>query len=124
MAQAIRPPVLVVEDNDDTRDVLQRVLQIHGYDVVGACDGVDALGYLRSGGRAAAIVLDITMPHMDGIAFRRELSADRRFDRIPIIVYTANPHRQVPDVFGVYRKGTDDPNRLLDMLAHAAPAHG
>ena len=124
MAQALRPPVLIVEDNDDTRDVLQRVLQINGYDVVPARDGFDALGYLRSGGRAAAIVLDIAMPHMDGIAFRRVLSAEPRFARIPIIVYTANPHRQVPDVFGVYRKGADDPTRLLDMLADAARGHG
>ncbi len=117
MRQALRAPVLIVEDNADTRDVLERVLLISGYDVVTARDGVDALAYLRSGGRASAIVLDIAMPRMDGVTLRRMLSSDRRFADIPIIVYTANPHRHVPDVSAVFRKGTDDPDRLLAMLA-------
>jgi len=117
MAQALPAPILIVEDNTDTREVLERVLLITGFDVATARDGLDALAYFRSGGRASAIVLDVAMPRMDGIAFRRALSADPRWADIPVIVYTANPHRKVPDVSGVFRKGTDDPARLLDMLA-------
>lgn len=120
MVQATRAPILIVEDNADTREVLERVLLISGYGVVKARDGLDGLAYLRGGGRAAAIVLDIAMPNMDGIAFRRALSADARFADIPVVLYTANPTRQVPNVAGVFRKGSDDPNRLLDMLARVS----
>jgi CheY-like chemotaxis protein len=111
--------ILVVEDHADTREVLQRVLEMSGYDVVLVTDGLDALAYLRGGGRATAIVLDIETPRMDGFALRRAISADQRFASIPIIAYTANWDRPLPNVAGVYRKATDDPNRLLDMLTVA-----
>src|SRR5262249_48544762 len=117
MGQAVPAPILVVEDNEATREVLERVLEISGYEVVTAHDGLDGLAYLRGGGRAAAIVLDVAMPNMDGLTFRRALSADPRFADIPVIVYTASTMRTVPDVAGVFRKGTDDPGRLLTMLS-------
>jgi CheY-like chemotaxis protein len=119
MGEPVAALVLIVEDNAETRDVLERVLLISGFDVRRATDGLDALAYFRSGGRASAIVLDIAMPRMDGIQLRRALSADPRWADIPVIVYTANTHLRVPDVIGVFRKGTDDPNRLLEMLAVA-----
>ena len=117
MSRAVRAPILVIEDNDDTREVLERVLLISRYDVATARDGLEALAYLRGGGRPAAIILDLAMPNMDGVALRRALSADPRFADIPIIVYTANPRWHVPEVSGVFRKGTDDPDHLLAMLA-------
>jgi CheY-like chemotaxis protein len=120
MDEIAKAPILVVEDNPDTRDVLERVLSISGYDVVTARDGLDGLDYLRSGGRARVILLDIAMPRMDGNAFRRALNAEPQWANIPVIVYTALPQKQVSDAVGVFRKGTDDPQRLLDMLARAA----
>ena len=99
--------------------MLERVLAICGYDTVTTGDGLEALAYLRLGGRASVIVLDVAMPRMDGIAFRRALSADTRWASIPAIVYTAMPMKHVPDVVGVFRKGADDPQRLLDLVAYA-----
>jgi CheY-like chemotaxis protein len=119
MAQALCAPILIVEDDADTRDVVQRVLQMSGYDAVAVADGLDALAYLRGGGRASAIVVDIDMPRMDGYALRRALSADQRFASIPTIAYTANWDCRMSNVVGVYRKGADDPRRLLEMLAVA-----
>jgi CheY-like chemotaxis protein len=119
MAQALCAHILIVEDNADTRDVVQRVLQMSGYDAVAVADGLDALAYLRGGGRASAIVTDVSMPRMDGYALRRALSADPRFASIPVIAYTADWDRPMPNFAGVYRKGTDDPQRLLEMLADA-----
>ena len=119
MSETTRQPILIVEDNPETREVLERVLAISGYDVVTARDGLDGLAYLRDGGRAAVIVLDIAMPRMDGVAFRRALSDEPQWANIPVIVYTALPRRHVPDTIGVFRKGTDDPQRLLDLLARA-----
>ncbi len=124
MAGPVRAPILVVEDNPETRDVLERVLAIRGYEVVPARDAIDGLAYLRRGGRAAAIILDLAMPIMDGATFRRILGEDERWASIPVIVYTAMPASNVPGVIGVFRKGTDDPQRLLDLLALAtSPTH-
>jgi two-component system response regulator MprA len=119
MSETVRAPILIVEDNGDTREVLERVLHMSGYDTVAVADGLDALAYLRGGGRVSAIVLDLAMPRMDGYAFRRALTADARFAAIPIIVYTAYWNRSTPNVAGVYRKGADDPEHLLEMLAGA-----
>ena len=119
MRAAVRPRILVVEDNADTREVLERVLLISGFDVVSACDGLEAMAYLRDGGTAAAIVLDVAMPRMDGITLRRALKADPRSLDIPVVVYTANPQWPVPDVYAVFRKGSDDPGRLVRLLSQA-----
>jgi CheY-like chemotaxis protein len=124
MAESVPAVVLIVEDNVDTRDVLQRILVMQGYRVVGARNGVDALAYLEGGGMPAAIVLDIAMPIMDGFTFSHRLRADERWAYIPVIVYTATPTKQVPAANALFRKGTDDPGRLLDLLAQLCdPTH-
>src|SRR5688500_12353805 len=64
--------VLVVEDHDDTREVLDTLLRTEGYDVTLAADGVEALARYRE--RAADVVLiDVFMPRKDGIETIREL---------------------------------------------------
>jgi CheY-like chemotaxis protein len=117
MSEALRTPILVIEDNADTREVIERVLSIRGYDVVTARDGIAGLAYLESRPRPAAIVLDIAMPQMDGITFSRTLRANPRWADIPVIVYTALPMKHVPAAEAVFRKGSDDPQRLLDLIA-------
>lgn len=122
MLLATRATVLIVEDNFDTREVLERVLAIRGYAVLTARDGIDALALLESGAMPAAIILDIAMPNMDGITFSRTLRADPRWANLPVIVYTALPTKRVPDAAAIFRKGTDDPQRLLDLLAQVCGA--
>ena len=116
--------ILIVEDNADTRDVLKRILVMQGYQVIGTRNGLDALTYLESGAMPAAIILDIAMPIMDGITFSQKLRADARWTHVPVIVYTAMPTKQVASAAALFRKGTDDPGRLLDLLAQVCgPAH-
>jgi CheY-like chemotaxis protein len=122
MPDTPRAPVLIVEDNPDTRDVLESVLAIRGYDVVTARDGMDALAYLHNGGFPAAIILDLAMPVMDGITFSQMLRQEPRWAHIPVIVYTAMPTKRVPTAAAIFRKGTDDPQRLLDLLASVCRA--
>ena len=119
-----RITVLVVEDNAETRTVLERVLQIRGYDVVTARDGLDAIAYLQSGGKPAAIVLDIAMPVMDGIELAQHLRVTPEWAHIPVVVYTALHSKRIPDAAGVIRKGSDDPDRLLATLANVIKRHG
>lgn len=122
MADATRAPILIVEDNADTREVLGRILTIQGYAVVTARDGMDALAVLERGVMPAVIILDIAMPIMDGITFSQRLRADARWVDIPVIVYTAMSTKRVPTASAIFRKGTDDPSRLLGMLAQLCDA--
>jgi two-component system response regulator MprA len=80
----MRPRVLVVDDDPDIRASLRMVLD--DYEVVGACDGLEALEYVGAGG-VDVIVLDLMMPTMDGATFLRELRA--RGISLPIIVSSA-----------------------------------
>jgi two-component system, OmpR family, response regulator MprA len=78
--------ILVVDDDPAVRESLRRALRLEGYEVDLANDGREALAKVRR--RVPdAIVLDVLMPHMDGIQVCRELRADRY--GTPILVLTA-----------------------------------
>lgn len=65
---------LVVEDNAGIRNLLTRALEIDGYDVVGAVDGID--GWQRMNENPAALVItDFLLPRLDGLDFARRLRA-------------------------------------------------
>ena len=115
-------PVLVVDDNPDTRDAISRLLQIRGYPVVTARDGWEALEYLQEGGRVSLIILDLNMPRFDGRLFRAAQLRDDDLARIPVIVFTVAVGETLPDVAGVVRK--NDPAALLGTVERAlAAAH-
>src|SRR5262245_42497738 len=78
--------VLVVEDERDTRDAISRLFDFNALTVRSATDGNQALGHLRDGYRPCLILLDLSMPGMDGIAFRREQQATVDCADIPIVV--------------------------------------
>jgi two-component system, NtrC family, response regulator AtoC len=63
---AIRRTILVGEDDAEVRDYLEVTLRCRGYDVQLAADGEEVVSYLREGGTASAILLDIMMPNKDG----------------------------------------------------------
>ena len=65
------------------------LLEMEGYRVAYATDGRDALDRLERGLRPCLILLDVSMPRMNGIEFRRVQAADERFREIPVILYSA-----------------------------------
>ena len=78
--------VLVVEDDEDIREVISALLQEFGYRVVLAGNGQEALQRLRSGiSRPCVILLDLWMPVMDGWQFREELQKDAALAAIPVV---------------------------------------
>jgi CheY-like chemotaxis protein len=115
-------PVLIVEDNAESRELLSRILAIRGHESVTASDGLEALAYLRGGGLPSVIVLDMRMPNMDGSAFLRAMKADPRWSSIPVIIYSAFLPERHGDAMAVLRKATTDPDLLLDLIASAAPS--
>lgn len=82
--------VLVVEDDIEIRESLMEILEEHGYEPLGAENGLEALERLReSTPPPCLIVLDLMLPRMDGKAFRREQLRDPRFAGIPVVVISA-----------------------------------
>jgi CheY-like chemotaxis protein len=81
--------VLIVEDDNDTREMLGRFLELEGYNVETAENGKRALERLGSGVGACVILLDLMMPVMDGWQFRQEQIRDASLADIPVIVVSA-----------------------------------
>ncbi|HYH94344.1 response regulator [Hyalangium sp.] len=82
--------VLVVEDDEEIRQSLMEVLEDHGYEAVGAENGLEALDKLRAPGpQPCLIFLDLMLPRMDGRAFRQEQLQSPELASIPVVVISA-----------------------------------
>jgi CheY-like chemotaxis protein len=106
--------VLVVDDDDEVRETLCELLEIHGHHAVGAADGVEALALLRSGEKVAFMVLDLAMPHMNGLQVLKVLSEDIQLRDLPLCISTAAVEK-VPLGVQLLPKPVDM-NRLLRMI--------
>lgn len=111
------PPVLVVEDHDETRSALVRLLHLQGYAVVTARDGEDALDYVRRT-RVALIVMDLEMPRVDGWLLRRRLLEDPDLADIPVVVFSSRAAGDLPDIAFVRKS---DPMALLHAIERELP---
>jgi len=86
--------VLVVEDSDFFRQLLLPTLDAAGYEVVGAASAAEALRLRDAGATFDAIVSDICMPDMDGIAFARIVRESGPWAHLPLIALSANAEPQ------------------------------
>jgi GAF domain-containing protein/DNA-binding response OmpR family regulator/HAMP domain-containing protein len=82
-------PVLVVEDDADTREMMRHTIERLGLAVAESANGRLALSWLGDNAPPAIILLDLMMPEMDGFAFLDVLAARADWREIPIIVVTA-----------------------------------
>ena len=82
--------ILLIEDDEDIRDVVADILEQNGYRVERAGDGADALLKLRAAAQPPKVIfLDLLMPMMDGATFRAEQLRDPRLAAIPVVVMSA-----------------------------------
>jgi two-component system cell cycle response regulator DivK len=122
MAEEDQFRVLLVEDNEMNRDMLSRRLEKRGYEVVMAVDGEQ--GVAMAGTNAPdLILLDMSLPVMDGWEAARRLKADGATAAIPIIALTA--HALAGDEEKALEAGCDDYDtkpvdlkRLLGKIEH------
>jgi CheY-like chemotaxis protein len=97
--------ILLVEDNPENRDMLSRRLIRRGYQVSFAGDGAEAMAMTQSG-RPDIVLMDLSLPVMDGWEATRRLKADPATRAIPIIVLTA--HAMAGDRSSAFAAGADD----------------
>ena len=79
---------MIVDDNEHNRAIIAARLSTKGYSIAEACDGVEALEAVR-GEAPDLILLDVTMPRMDGLEACRRLKDDASLGFIPVILVTA-----------------------------------
>jgi len=83
--------ILIVDDSSSLRQVVNLSLTRAGYEVIEACDGMDALTKL-DGRKINLIVSDVNMPRMDGIAFVTQVKQHPRYKFTPVIMLTTEGH--------------------------------
>lgn len=110
--------ILLVEDDDSIREPLAELLGDEGYAVLQAGHGGEALDMLDGGARPAAIVLDLTMPVVDGPEVLARLRADKRWRAIPVIVVSAS----IPHSLGAVAAFLKKPFSIDDLLTALADA--
>lgn len=112
--------VLLVEDNEANADMLSRRLARHGYEVVLATDGLQAVEQAVAG-RPDLILMDISLPKIDGWEATRRIKAETATAAVPIVALTA--HAMVADRQKCLDAGCDefetkpiDLKRLLEKM--------
>ena len=81
--------ILIVDDNELSRRVLRKLVEVKEHEAEEASDGIEALDHLERGS-VDAIISDVLMPRMDGYELCRQVRHDDRFKDIPFILYTGS----------------------------------
>lgn len=117
------PTVLIIDDDRNLQRLMTKFLKLEGFSSIPMSNGREALDYLRGGGNASVILLDLRMPVMDGWAFRKEQRSDPGLAEIPVVILTgidgehmselgvaAAFHKPVsfPEIVGVVRRLCED----------------
>jgi two-component system cell cycle response regulator DivK len=133
--KSLHRKILVVDDNRDNRELVVKVLKNRGYDMVEAVDGEDALRKAQDE-RPGLILMDISLPKMDGYEVIRRLKSQEEYRDIPIVALTAHVMkgdkeramnagcigfipkpidiRELPEQIGYYLKDNEEGRRNAD----------
>jgi CheY-like chemotaxis protein len=119
------PRILLVEDNEMNRDMLSRRLERRGFTILIAVDGAEGVAMAKAEA-PELILLDMSLPVLDGWEAARQLKADPRTQAIPIIALTA--HAMAGDREKALEAGCDDYDtkpielpRLLEKIGALLP---
>jgi CheY-like chemotaxis protein len=110
-------PVLIVEDDEDLREMMAQLLSLEGYRTATVANGREALEYLHEASRPQVILLDLMMPVMDGWEFRRQQQADPILAPVPVIVLSALDQGRASNLeANAFLKKPLDFDRLLSLV--------
>jgi len=115
--------ILLVEDDEELRDIVADLLERGGYDVVPARNGKQAIDYLTNARQMPALILlDLMMPIVNGWECLRVIKSDGRFASIPVVVTTANRGDRPSAVEAVLNKPFSVGDLLTTVLHFAGPS--
>jgi DNA-binding response OmpR family regulator len=115
-----RPTILIAEDSEDLRDFLKTFLEGHGYRVVEACGGLEAVAaFMRE--RPDLVLMDLGLPGTDGLTAVRKIREHQPAAETPILIISAYDRVEyrteaVEAGCGGYLIKPVDPNQLLKTV--------
>ena len=113
--------ILIIDDDDDASDIMQRNLEKLGFTGRRATNGAEGLEMAREK-LPGAIVLDLAMPNIDGFEFLQSIGGDQRLSDVPVIVVSgfnlSLPQHHILREAGAryFRKGTSAPREIAESL--------
>jgi CheY-like chemotaxis protein len=118
--------VLLVEDDEDIRAMMAMVLELDGFQVTEAADGIEALRLLRENPPPYLVLLDLMMPGLNGADVLQRIRRDPRLAHLPVVVVSGDSNaRKLAD-----RLGADaclfkpvDVRTLLEVARHPPAFH-
>ena len=96
----LRPRLLLVEDDAETRSALADDLALSGYEVAVAANGEEGLERLHQTGRPAVVLLDLLMPGMDGGEFLVRMREKPELADVPVIILTGIASSKLKKLLG------------------------
>ncbi|HET6267049.1 MAG TPA: response regulator [Acidobacteriota bacterium] len=100
-----RSPILVIDDDSSIVDLITATLRGTGYESVGASNGLEGLKKLVESD-PHLVILDVNMPHLDGMQTCRLIRAKEQYRNIPILMLTARG--DITDMMEARKMGADD----------------
>jgi DNA-binding response OmpR family regulator len=89
-----KPCILIAEDFEENRTALTLILKFAGFDVIEAEDGRKAVEAVRQE-EPDLVLMDVTLPVLDGLQATREIRSDEKFERLPIIILSAHDSEEI-----------------------------
>jgi CheY-like chemotaxis protein len=111
--------ILIIDDNQDVLSILSLLLEMQGFSVGTAQDGLEGLDRMKTDDHISLVLLDLCMPVMDGWEFLRRKTNDPRIAEIPVIVISAVSPDSLDGVEAVLRKPVDVEALINVVRRHA-----
>jgi CheY-like chemotaxis protein len=89
-----KPCILIAEDLEENRTALTLILKYAGFDVIEVEDGRKAIEAVRQE-EPDLVLMDVTLPVIDGLQATREIRSDEKFERLPIIILSAHDSDEI-----------------------------
>ena len=112
------PKVLLIEDEESLRNLYSKILAMRNYEVESAADGEIALSLLKQF-RPDVIVLDIVMPHYNGVEILKILKNDVELKGIPVVMLTAlSEMRRITECLDMGAIGYITKDSTIEEIVH------
>ena len=120
MKPEVRYRILIVEDDEACAAMYRRAMRFSGFDVDIAADGLTALVTLEQR-RPDLVVLDLSLPHLDGKSVLSEITIRPDLHDIPVVIVTGS-EEMLPASEAVVLRKPCDPDRLVEVVAQQLTA--